>query len=148
MVHPYSFPKSEHLCLKSTFDELFKSRKSIYGNGFKIVWMTNNDTNTSAHVAISVSKRNIKRAVHRNVLKRRIKEAYRLHKLPLIQLLEELTLSVSFIFIYTLKEIKEYREIEENVIHSLSKLEHELAKWKQNNSSDSLAIENGSDTID
>ena len=90
MVHPYSFPKSEHLCLKSTFDELFKSRKSIYGNGFKIVWMTNNEKSTTAQVAISVSKRNFKRAVHRNLLKRRIKEAYRLHKLPLIQLLEEI----------------------------------------------------------
>jgi ribonuclease P protein component len=148
MHHHLSFPKNEHLCLKSTFDELFLSRKALYYNGFKIVWMAKETEKTSVQVAFSVSKRNFKRAVRRNILKRRIREAYRLHKSPFIQTLIENNLSLSFIFIYTLKEIKEYREIEENVIHSLTKLEHELAKWKQNNSNNSLAITNGSDTVD
>jgi len=148
MEHPFSFPKSEHLCLKSTFDELFTSGKTIHCNGLRIVWLVKNNDTPLPKVAISVSKRFFKRAVHRNILKRRIREAYRLNKTQLHSLLQELELSLSFIFIYTRKEIKEYREIEENVIHSLSKLEHELKKWKQNNSSNSLAITNGSDTID
>jgi ribonuclease P protein component len=134
--------------LKSSFDELFLSRKAIYGNGLKIVWMAKEHETVLAQVAVSVSKRNFKRAVHRNLLKRRIREAYRLHKASLQQKLTELDLSISFIFIYTIKEIKEYHEIEENVIHSLLKLEHELAKWKQNNSNNSLAITNGSDIVD
>jgi len=148
MPHPFAFPKSEHLCLKSTFNELFDLGKAIYSNNYRIVWIANCDDKKTAHVAFSVSKRFFKRAVHRNVLKRRTREAYRLHKASLYKTLSELEISVNFIFIYTRKEIKEYREIEENVIHSLSKLEHELKKWKQNNSSNSLAIENGSDTVD
>jgi ribonuclease P protein component len=148
MHHQFSFPKSEHLCLKSTFDELFDSGKTIYCNGIKVVWFAKNNQNPCFELAVSVSKRNFKKAVDRNTLKRKMREAFRLHKAPFVQLLDELKLSVSFIFIYTRKELKEYREIEENVIHSLSKLEHELGKWKQNNTCDSLAIENGSDTVD
>jgi len=149
MEHPFSFPKSEHLCLKSKFDELFNSsRKAIYCEEFRIVWIATETEIPSVQVAFSVSKRNFKRAVHRNILKRRTREAYRLNKTSFISVLEELQLSISFIFIYTGKEIKEYREIEENVIHSLSKLEYELKKWKQNNSSNSMAIKNGSDSID
>lgn len=147
MYHPFAFPKSEHLCLKSTFNELFDSGKAIYSSNFRIVWIANCDDKKTAQVAFSVSKRFFKRAVHRNVLKRRTREAYRLHKSSLYKTLSELEISVTLIFIYARKEIKEYSEIEENVIHSLSKLEHELKKWKQNNSGNSLAIENGSDTV-
>ena len=148
MVHSFSFPKSEHLCLKSTFNKLFESGKSIQTNGLKLIWIVTNRDNYKAEVAITVSKRNFKRAVHRNLLKRKIKEAYRLHKVSIQEILNELKLSISFIFIYSRKELSDYNEIEENVIHSLLKLEHELRKWKQNNTNDSLAIKNGSDTVD
>lgn len=148
MIHSFSFPKSEHLCHKNTFDELFEKGKTIHGNGLRIVWLAKDAIAGSLQVAVSVSKRNFKRAVHRNVLKRRLREAFRLHAQPLRTQLTGNNISVFFIMIYTRKDIKEYREIEENVIHSLSKLEHELTKWKQNNANHSLAIENGSDTID
>lgn len=147
MYRIFSFPKSEHLCLKSSFDELFTKGQAIHSNGLKIVWIANNDEISSIKVAVSVSKRNFKRAVHRNHLKRRMREAYRLHKTALLHKLNDLKLSVSFILIYTRKELVEYSEIEENVIHSLSKLEHELTKWKQNNSCNILASELGTDTV-
>ena len=147
MHHSASFPKSEHLCLKSTFDQLFESGNSFYCHSLKIVWFAKQEEKSSFQIAFTVSKRHFKKAVDRNFLKRRMREAFRLNNQTFKQQLTELNLAVSFIFIYTRKERKEYHEIEENVIHSLLKLEHELSKWKKNTKSSALATTNGSDSI-
>src|ERR1035437_4823720 len=139
MHHSASFPKSEHLCLKSTFDQLFESGHSFYCHSLKIVWFAKQEEKSSFQIAFTVSKRHFKKAVDRNFLKRRMREAFRLNNQTFKQQLTELNLAVSFIFIYTRKERKEYHEIEENVIHSLLKLEHELSKWKKNTKSSALA---------
>ena len=56
---------------------------------------------------ISVSKRNHKRAVVRNLLKRRTREAYRLHKAPLCE-----ATGLHLALVYASKNVEEYRVIE------------------------------------
>lgn len=53
-----------------------------------------------ASILISVSKRRFKRAVKRNRVKRQIREAYRLNKQPLLQVLESRNHSLAIAFIY------------------------------------------------
>jgi len=68
------------------------------------------------------SKKYSKRAVKRNLLKRRIKEAYRLNKSILTEVLRDQGVSLDVIFIYTQPEILSYRDIEEKIVLSLRKI--------------------------
>jgi ribonuclease P protein component len=105
----FSFRKEERLKKKKDIQELFDKGSSFYLYPFKVYVQPR--VNTAVHqVLISVSTRNFKRAVDRNLIKRRIREAYRLqkHKLPDTKL--------ALGFIYTAKEILPFREIENKVL--------------------------------
>ena len=67
-------------------------------------------------VMVVAPKKSFKRAVDRNLLKRRMKEAYRLHK----EILPQRGLSISLL--YVAKEIRSYKEIESAVVEILQKI--------------------------
>ena len=71
-------------------------------------------------ILISVPKRNFKRAVDRNRLKRQIKEAYRLHKNLLVGLEKRPT---SIAFIYIAKKKESYQLIAESIKTLLQKID-------------------------
>ena len=76
-----TFPKNERLCGKTTIDNLFEKGSSIKYYIFRLVWNTEElDSNTIAQTLMVVPKKNIKNAANRNVLKRRMREAFRIHK--------------------------------------------------------------------
>ena len=80
-----------------------------------------------ARILISVPKRNFKKAVVRNRIRRLIKEVYRKHKSGLYQHLLSHNTEINFALIYTAKEVLNYRELEEKIIQLISRLikEHE-----------------------
>ena len=73
-------------------------------------------------VLFSVPKRNIKRAVGRNLLKRRSREAYRLAKLELNRLAAERGLHIDIALIYSTKEILDYSILSNAVKNILAKI--------------------------
>ena len=82
----YSFPKEEHLCRKKLIDELFGQGSSFGLYPLRLVWRpTESPATEPLQVLVSVSKRNFKRAVDRNYLKRLMREAYRLNKYRLLE---------------------------------------------------------------
>ena len=77
----YSFTKEERLCNKRLIDELFHNGSSFLCYPFKVSWMTvSQPQEFPAQVLFSVPKKRFKSAVDRNLLKRRMREAYRLNK--------------------------------------------------------------------
>ena len=72
-------------------------------------------------VAVSVSKKNFKRAVMRNLLKRRMREAYRLNKEILYNVFGK-DEQLAVMFIYAGREEKEYELIEKSMKQALLKL--------------------------
>ena len=82
-----------------------------------------------AQIVFSVSKKRFKRAVDRNVIKRRMREAYRLNKQQ--QLYDALLATdkrIVFSIGYIGKEIAPYELIEKKMLKLLTQLNAELAK--------------------
>ena len=82
--------------------------------------------------ALSVPKKAFKRAVDRNILRRRIREAYRLHKIELYRFLENRASNgdkrFAFMVLYTAKEEMPYGEIEKGIKKMIRKFKEELSK--------------------
>ena len=78
--------------------------------------------------AVGVSSKNFKRAVDRNRIKRLIREAYRLQKNELQEKLKEKNLSMKVFFIFTGKELAEYKFVYGKVGVALQKLLKEIVQ--------------------
>ncbi|WP_183977695.1 ribonuclease P protein component [Runella defluvii] len=81
-----TFPKTERLCSRKTIGRLFEKgsteAKTSYLFPFKVFYLVDSDVppNQPPQVLFSISKRNFKKAVDRNLLRRRCREAYRKNK--------------------------------------------------------------------
>lgn len=73
-------------------------------------------------VLVVVPKRNIKRAVVRNLLKRRTREAYRLSKYPFVESVASKGLHLDIGLIYNTKEVMDYKVISNAVESILEKI--------------------------
>ncbi len=121
MPKQFTLGKSERLKSKKAIDELFKNGKRFTVSPFRVFYVITKQT--ELQFGAGVSTRNFKKAVDRNRIKRLTREAYRLQKKSLQQLLKEKQKGLSLFFIYTEKEIKEYQQIYiqvEKVIKKLS----------------------------
>jgi len=112
----FTFRKEERLCKRKIIQELFEKGSSFYLHPFK-VYILRQFESPVHQVLISVSARNFKRAVDRNLIKRRIREAYRLHKSKLPE--GKLVLG----FVYSAKEILSFRDIQQKMILSIARIE-------------------------
>jgi len=113
----FTFQKEERLSKEKLIKELFDTGSSFYLFPFKVFFMINPEPDYPFHqVLISVSKRNFKKAVERNLLKRRIREAYRLNK---SQLHDRNKLVIAYI--YSVKEILPSAQIHERLIKTFKR---------------------------
>ncbi len=110
-----TFKKSERLSKKALIKELFDKGSSFYLHPFKVHHLISEEVDTN-QILVSIPKRNFKKAVDRNKLKRRVREAYRLNK-------RELTTNCQMIaYIYIGKIPEPYHLIERAVVQSLQKV--------------------------
>lgn len=113
-----TFVKAERLHSKKLVQELFTKGSSFYLFPFKVLILAHPDQNIPRHeILISVSKRSFKKAVDRNLLKRRIRETYRTEK----QTLHDNTKLV-IAFIYTGKTILLLPEIKQGISAAVKKI--------------------------
>jgi ribonuclease P protein component len=111
----FTFRKEERLSKRKQIQELFAKGSSFYLYPFKLILLP--APKSALHqILISVPARNFKRAVDRNLLKRRIREAYRLQK----GILPEQKMFVGFI--YTAKEILSFQDIKQKMLSAFAKI--------------------------
>lgn len=125
----YKFSKNERLTHKIVISELFSEGEAYNTYPFRIVWKKAQlNTKSPCQVVISVSKRKFKLAVTRNLLKRRIREIYRLNKHNLYKDLTGKDTQVAFMIIYLPKEVLSSIEMEDRLIKALNRLAREYDK--------------------
>jgi len=120
-----TFSKSERLCSKVLIEEVFGKGKAISGPSFKLIWLRSEITGESpVQIVITVPKRNFKKAVDRNKLKRRVREVYRKNKSRVYDVIADG--SVYLMLVYTGRRMMEYKEIEGSILKLLQRLISEL----------------------
>jgi len=126
----YTFKKEERLCNKRLIDELFHNGSSFLCYPFKVSWLLNTeDQPAAAQVLFAVSKRRFKHAVDRNLIKRRMREAYRLNKQEqLYAMLMEADKKIILSLGYIGKGIEPYDLMEKKMLKLLNQLCQEIAK--------------------
>jgi len=113
------FPKEEKLTSVIRIQEIFDKGAVLFIHPLKIYYLTNDCPYN--RVLITVPKRLHKKAVSRNLLKRRIREAYRLNKgyfLPD-------TPSVQFVdinIVYISGDIMEFKPLNNKISNALGKI--------------------------
>jgi ribonuclease P protein component len=75
----YSFRKNERLCSKKIIRKIFNEGDTLYLHPFKLYFLKEISL-IPTKVMFSVPKRNFKKAVDRNNIRRKLKEAYRTNK--------------------------------------------------------------------
>jgi ribonuclease P protein component len=125
MPSSLTFPKQEKLKSRKIIKDLFEKGSSFYLYPFNIVFIKNSDTVASAlpQILFSVSKRNFKRAVKRNRIKRLLREAYRLNKQELIKKIPSSFFPLAIGIMYVSKEELSFDIIQNKLILAFGNFE-------------------------
>ena len=113
----YTFKKEERLCSKKLIECLFAGgNKSFPAFPLRVVYMklSPEENTADASILISVPKKRFKHAVKRNLVKRQIRESYRLNKYILLDALkaQETPCKMVLAFIWLGNKIHATEEIE------------------------------------
>lgn len=116
------FKKYERLTGEKRIDALFTGGSSFSSYPFRVVWSKAKRESEGSPVKIlfSIPKKRFGKAHDRNLMRRRIREAYRLHKEVLYSLLaEENEVLLVMAVVFTGKELLPYSQVEPRMLQMI-----------------------------
>lgn len=117
----FTFSKNEKLTHVKDIAQLFSSKNTSMFAPILFSYTIKEREDTPCKVVISVSKKKFKKSVERNLLKRKMREAYRLNKhLLWVQIPKDKTIHLGIIYVGT--TIVAFDKIEKRVQQGLSKI--------------------------
>lgn len=122
---PKTLNKSQRIKSKQQIADLFENGKNIIAYPLRICYLWNMPTEGQTFenkIMVSVPKKLFKRAVKRNLLKRRIREAYRLNQHLLEEKNAETGQYIQIAFTYIAQEPLPFDKIQNAVIKGLNKI--------------------------
>lgn len=125
----YTLSKAERLNRKAAFEHLFKHTKAQRFGVLKLYCALDVPpelVDSQLSFAVAVPKKLFRHATDRNLHKRRIREAYRLHKHILLQLLQPTGRTAVVMFVVSTPQACSYAQLEKQIIRSLQHLANSL----------------------
>jgi|SRR5690606_1101056 len=107
----FTLGADKRLKSQKKIERLFLSGKRAQSFPLKSVFFFEPEEPSGVQIAVSVPKKLFKKSVDRNLLKRRIREAFRLHQHQL-----KLQNKLEVMFIYSANEIHEFSKIEKAML--------------------------------
>lgn len=120
----HTLGREERLKSRKQIEVLFQ-KASSFNSGFLKVYhqLEANAGAASLQFGAGVGKRHFKKAVHRNRIKRLMREAWRLNNTALKEQMQNQTRQLSVFFIFTGKELPDYESIVEKTKAALERLQ-------------------------
>lgn len=124
----FTFTKAERITGEKRVDAIFASGKSFISYPLRVVYLQHEQSPIhSCSILITVPKKRIKKAVHRNRIKRLIRESYRLSK-ELVNDIELGEQSLDIAFVYVKDTVSDYKEIQKGVKKALKQIAIRIKK--------------------
>jgi ribonuclease P protein component len=121
----FTLGKNERLKSRKQIEQLFTDGKNFSLSPFRIYYRLMpiiTDSQSNLQFGAGVSGKNFKRAVDRNRIKRLTREAYRVQKIQLQEILKQKGVQLNLFFIYTGKELPVFSMMKEKVNVILNKM--------------------------
>ena len=103
--------------------QLFKEEKSLTNFPIRVIYLETIQGSSPLEAGFTVNKKNFKKAVDRNRVKRLMRESYRIQKNDLKNELIQSNKNLALFFIYTGKELPDHKLIFEKTGNVLSRIE-------------------------
>jgi ribonuclease P protein component len=122
-----TFCKEDRLCNRNYIFSLQKEGRVIYSYPITAKWMEIPDNRRfCVQFLPAVSKRNFKKAVERNKIKRFLREALRLNKEKITDIAQKKSKKVVIMLLYSGKNILTYKELETKIVIILQQIAFSL----------------------
>jgi ribonuclease P protein component len=121
----FTLGKNERLKSRKQIEQLFTDGKNFPLSPFRIYYRLMpiiTGSRSNLQFGAGVSGKNFKRAVDRNRIKRLTREAYRVQKIQLQEILKQKGVQLNLFFIYTGKELPVFSMMKEKVNVILNKM--------------------------
>ncbi len=137
MPERFLYTQAERLKSEKKIAQLFKVGQSFPAYPLRLIYIASDSESQTEYpiqVSFSVPKKKFKLAVDRNLLKRRLRESYRLHKNDVYAQLygingeKKQLKNYSFMILYVANDILPYSDIEKGMKKMLRKFIEEVKK--------------------
>ena len=104
--------RAERLKSEKSISQIFESGKSLSVYPLRLIYQLKSpEKDVSVKIGFAVPKKNFKRAIDRNLIKRRMREAYRLNKQILCGENNKPGCGLEMMLVYQAKKVEDYEKI-------------------------------------
>ena len=122
----HNFGKSNRLKSQQKIDQLFVDSNSFTDFPLKVLWRSAETIEPFIQIAFGVSKKKLSKAVHRNHIKRLLRESYRQQSKSLESIVSEKGKQVHIMLIFLDKQLWSFQDLNNKISVTLKRLKKEL----------------------